>query len=83
MRKKKEHLDNVDNKQQHNIPEGDAAIELDSTSYEDWLANLNLPNEKTFQLEVHVEDSSNDENDGEENILRIEKPAKKTRKHKR
>ena len=70
-------MDNVDNKQQHNIPEGDAAIELDSTSYEDWLANLNLPNEKTFQLEVHVEDSSNDENDGEENILRIEKPAKK------
>ena len=50
---------------------------MDSTSYEDWLANLNLPSEKTFQLEVHVEDISNDENDGWENILHIEKPAKK------
>ena len=63
IRKKKEHSDNVDNKQ-HKIPEEDAAIELDSTSYEDWLANLNLPSEKTFQLEVHVEDISYDENDG-------------------
>ena len=69
-------MDNVDNKQQHEIPEADAAIELDSTSYEDWLANLNLPSEKTFQLEVHVEDIQMMKMMGGGNILHIEKPVK-------
>ena len=52
----------------------------DSTSYEDWLANLNLPSEKTFQLEVHVEDISNDENDGGEifYVLKSQRKSKKT-----
>ena len=52
------------------IPEGDGAVELSTTSYEEWLAGLELPSEITEQevnLKVEIEDITSDENERQQN----------------
>ena len=55
------------------IPEGDGAVELATTSYEEWLAGLELPSEKTEQevmFKVEIEDITSDENEPQKMIQR-------------